>query len=70
MKFLAGLGLRELIQRQGMQRTRKFINKNSRGNAARTFRELSDFLPRNGGDFPIPDLSGLYRHSIQKQLAA
>ncbi len=70
MKFLAGLGLRELIRRQGMQRTRKFINKKSRGNAARTFRELSDFLPRNGGDFPIPDLSGLYRDSIQKQLAA
>ena len=70
MKFLAGLGLRHLIREQGMQRTRKFVNKQSRGNAARTFRELSDFLPRTGGDFSIPDLTGLYRDSVQKQLAA
>lgn len=70
MKFLAGLGLRHLIRERGMQRTRKFVNKQSRGNAARTFRELSDFLPRTGPDFSIPDLTGLYRDSVQKQLAA
>lgn len=70
MKFLAGLGLCHLIREHGMQRTRKFVNKQSRGNAARTFRELSDFLPRTGTDFSIPDLTGLYRDSVQKQLAA
>ena len=54
-KFLSDLDLRHLIREHGMQRTRKFVNKQSRGNAARTFRELADFLPGNGGDFPIPD---------------
>jgi hypothetical protein len=69
-KFLAGLGLRQLIREQGMQRTRRFINKKSRGNAARTFRELGDFLPNNSGAFSIPDLTRQYRDSVQKQLAA
>lgn len=69
MKFLAGLGLRHLIREQGMQRTRRFINKKSRGNAARTFRELGDFLPDNAGGLSILDLTRQYRDSVQKQLA-
>jgi hypothetical protein len=69
-KFLAGLGLRHLIQELGMQRTRRFINKKSRGNAARTFRELGDFLPPNIEGFSAADLTRHYRDSTQRQLAA
>jgi hypothetical protein len=69
-KFLAGLGLRQLIRELGMQRTRRFINKKSRGNAARTFRELGDFLPPNTEGFSAADLTRHYRDSIQRQLAA
>jgi hypothetical protein len=70
MKFLAGLGLRQLIHEQGMQRTRRFVNKKSRGNAARTFRELSDFLPSSHEGFGIPNLTSQYRESVQRQLEA
>lgn len=70
MKYLAGKGLRQLIQEQGMQRTRKFVNKKSKGNGARTFRELGDFLPTSLDGFGVPDLTRQYRSSLQRQLQA
>jgi hypothetical protein len=68
MKFLAGLGLRQVIREQGMQRARRFVNKQSRGNAARMLRELGDFLPSDRADFALPDLTKQYRESVQRQL--
>jgi hypothetical protein len=70
MKFLAGKGLGQLIREQGMQRARRFVNQRSKGNAARTFRELKDFLPNSLKGFEIPDLTRQYRDSVQRQLQA
>jgi hypothetical protein len=70
MKFLAGKGLRQLIHEQGMQRARRFVNQRSKGNAARTFRELSDFLPSTFDGFRTVDLTRQYRDSVQRQLQA
>jgi hypothetical protein len=68
MKFLAGKGLRQVFDEQGMQRTRRFVNQKSRGNAARVFRELKDFLPCSLAGFGIPDLRQRYIESVQRQL--
>jgi len=54
----------------GMQRTRRLINKKSRGNASRVFGKLRDFLPPVSGELVVPSIRELYRESVGRQLAA
>lgn len=70
MNFLAGKGLRQQILEQGLQRTRGLVNKKSRGNAARVFRKLGDFLPVSPEGIKVPDLAGLFQQSMQRQFQA
>jgi hypothetical protein len=68
-KYLAGVGLRTTVLAVGMQRTRRLINKKSRGNAARFCRKFHEFLPVVPDDFVVPSLRNLYRESVARQLA-
>jgi hypothetical protein len=67
--YFAGLGLRATALTLGMQRTRRLINRKSRGNAARVCRKFSEFLPPVADEFAVPPLRDLYRKSVERQLA-
>jgi len=69
-QYLAGIGLRTTVGVMGMQRTRRLINKKSRGNASRVFGKLRDFLPPVSGELVVPSIRELYRESVGRQLAA
>lgn len=69
--YLQGRGLQVVIQELGgVHRARAWLNKYSDGNAARTLRKLSDFLPASGHGVSVQGIGEAYRHSVQKQLAA
>jgi hypothetical protein len=56
---------------RGMQRLRKFINKYSRGNAARICEQFAPFFVFDSESAITSErLYAIYRHSIEKQLAS
>jgi hypothetical protein len=67
MTYAAGIGIRKMIEGQGMHRTRQLLNRQSRGNAARILRKFSDFLPVASTGC-IPDLGKLFEESITRQV--
>jgi hypothetical protein len=69
--WLQGMQLRRLADELGMQRLRKFVNRHSKGNAARMFAQFAEFLPSASGEALSEEgLYGRYRESIARQLAA
>ena len=71
--FCAGMYLRLLQETHGMQWTRQFIARGSKGQAARTLRRFADFLPADSSDESLISeerLKEIYRTSVLKQIAA
>jgi hypothetical protein len=65
-----GIGVRQLIQEQGLQRARFALNEQSRGNADRILKRLSDFIPSNGYRLTAEELFERYQESVRRQLIA
>lgn len=70
--WLQGMQLRSLADELGMQRLRGFVNRHSKGNAARLLTQFSDFLPGGDGGESLSeeDLYRRYSESTERQLAA
>jgi hypothetical protein len=69
--WLQGMQMRELVREMGMQRFRKFLNRYSRGNAARMLAQFEDFLVTDGEQvLTDADLYQIYREAVARQLAA
>jgi hypothetical protein len=71
LEYYTGLGLHNEAQQLGMQAFRKKLNKQTRGNAARTLERYGRFFP-DGADTPITveQLIETFRQSTIDQLAA
>jgi hypothetical protein len=68
--WLQGMKLRELRTQYGMHRLRKFINKYSKGNAARVCEQFAPFFVVDSESAITSErLYAIYQESIQKQLA-
>jgi len=65
-----GIGVRRLIEEQGLQRTRFALNEQSQGNADRILKRLSDFIPSNGHRLTAEELFERYQNSVRRQLIA
>jgi hypothetical protein len=71
LEYYTGLGLHNEAQRVGMQAFRKVLNKQTKGNAARTLERYGRFFP-DGTEVPVT-VEGLieaFRQSTIDQLAA
>jgi len=68
-RYLEGIGLRQLVLDNDLQRVWNVLSACSRGNARRKLRQLSDFLPAGSLDFQVPDLFALYLRSLRCQLS-
>lgn len=69
--WLEGMGLRRMVETQGMHRTRRWLNRNAQRNAARILEQIADFLPRAANSAISEDgLFETYRQSVGRQLAA
>jgi hypothetical protein len=68
--WLQGMMLRHLREQNGMQRLRKFMNKHSRGNAARMCEQFSGFFVASSNIITGERLYEIYRRSVEKQLAS
>lgn len=71
LEYFTGLGMHVEATRVGMQEFRKRLNKQTKGNAARTLERYSRFFP-DGFDTPITvqQIYETYRASVIEQLAA
>ena len=69
-EYFAGMGFRFMIERDGIHRTRQFVNKHSTRNGSRTFKRYTDFLPSNRCFTSPKDLCARFRESVSRQLAA
>ncbi len=71
LEYYTGLGLHHEAGRLGMQAFRKQLNRQTRGNAARTLLRYGRFFP-DGAEPPIDvaEIYEIYRESTIKQLAA
>jgi hypothetical protein len=71
LEYYTGFGMHAEAERVGMQEFRKRLNKQTRGNAARTLQRYSKFFP-DGFHTPITvqQIYATYRASLLEQLAA
>jgi hypothetical protein len=71
LEYYTGIGMHIEAQRLGMQQFRKSLNQQSKGNAARTIERYRRFFA-DKSETPITEeqIYGIYRDSVQKQLAA
>jgi len=70
-EYLAGLQLNRMIMEQGAQTVKRWLNKQSKGNAARTLKRYHRFLPgSNDQSITVQRLFDIYRCSVIDQLAA
>jgi hypothetical protein len=71
IEYFTGMGLRAEAQRRGMQDFRKLLNRQTKGNAARTLDRYGRFFNTpNANSFSIEALFDSYRESILRQLSA
>jgi len=68
--YLQALGFRELVRHHGVQNARRLINNLSEGNAARYFKNFSQFLPQPEITLTEKTLFECYRQSVLRQLTA
>ena len=67
MTFLAGTGLRLLIETRGLAEVKTLLNQRSTGNASRILRKLKDFIPHEGESTDVPNLTKIFQDGIRKQ---
>jgi len=67
---LQGIGLRTLVEREGLQDARRIVNKLSDGNASRIFKNFLNYLPESQFNISEQNVFESYRESVRKQLAA
>jgi hypothetical protein len=67
--YALGRFVRDLVETQGIHRTKQFLNQHSKRNANRILKSVSDFLPSDGA-MSKEILFDLYKRSLQNQLAA
>ena len=69
--WLSGSMLHELKEKMGEKQFRRWLSKNSTGNAARYMKKYADFLqPEGDGLLTTETIFRTYRESVMKQLAA
>jgi hypothetical protein len=70
-EYLAGMQLNRMILEQGAQSVKRWLNKQSKGNSARTLKRYHRFLPvSNDESITVQRLFDIYRCSVIDQLAA
>lgn len=70
-EYLAGMELYRMASEMGLQTVRRWLNKESRGNAARLLKRYHRFLPGSStGSVTVKHLYEIYRASVTQQLAA
>jgi len=70
-EYFTGLGLQTKCKEMGMQQFRAWLNKATKGNAARIMQQNGRFFPEGKAPGPTStDLYELYRESIKRQLSA
>ena len=69
-RYLAGMQLRSMVQRQGIHRVKQWINKHSTRNGSRYLETYAQFLPAVGEGITSERLLERYRESVSRQLAA
>ncbi len=71
IEYYTGLGLHAEALRLGMQKFRKQLNKQTKGNAARTTKRYSPFMPNSTGRrLSLEALREKYQRSVKEQLAS
>jgi hypothetical protein len=71
LEYFTGLGLNVEAQRMGMQAFRKRLNRQTKGNAARTIERYQRFFPDGAGvPITVEQLTETFRQSTIVQLAA
>jgi hypothetical protein len=68
--YLEGMGLRQIVLKHGFANAWSMLNTASRGNAARRFRRLGDFLPPALQGVQVPDLFVIFQNSLHWQLSS
>jgi hypothetical protein len=69
--YMAGIELNRRINAEGFQAVRRWLNAESRGNAARMLKRLSGFLPLSNGDsITVERIFETYRESVSRQLGS
>ena len=69
-KLAMGMYIRHLVQKDGIHRTKQFLNRRSMRNANRMLRRYEDFLPDDAARITHDELVEQYRQTVSKQLAA
>lgn len=70
-EYLAGMELNRMVSQMGLQSVRRWLNRASQGNGARTLKRLHRFLPGSStGSVTVEHLFEIYRASTTRQLAA
>ena len=69
--YLQGVGLKAMVAKLGgIQRTIRWINRHSPGNAARLLKRYAAFLPASAYPVTVERIHQAYRESVQRQMAA
>lgn len=69
--YLQGVGLQSMVAKLGgIQRTIRWINRHSPGNAARLLKRYAVFLPASEYPVTVERIHQAYRESVQRQMAA
>jgi len=70
-EFLEGMGLHEILLEMGFQQGKKWLNVESKGNAARILKRLNRFIPGTSSDsVSIERIVEIYQASVTQQLSA
>jgi len=70
-EWLKGMQLREQAKKRGAQNFRRWLNRYSQGNAARTLKNYAPFMPGSGSEGPThSDILKIYRDSTIRQLSS
>ena len=68
--YLRGMGLRTCIEREGIHRTKSWLNKKSTRNASRILKKHKDLIPHSEHELDAGQIREIYRESVRRQLAA
>ena len=70
-EYLAGKELNRMVSEVGLQSARRWLNKESPGNAARLLKRFHRFLPGSNADsMTVKRIFDTYRTSVTRQLAS
>ncbi len=70
-EYMAGKEFNRMVSEVGLQTTRRWLNKHTRGNGARTLKRFHRFLPGSNADsMTVKRIFDTYRTSVTRQLSA